>query len=290
MIAPFVALIGAVMYGGADFLGGLAARRFSPIVVTAIASATGMVLVLALLPIVGGAASYRDLILGAISGVLGVLSLVLLYGTLAIGPMSILSPLTAVVSAIAPVLWGLLVKREQLAPIGYLGLATALVAIVLVAFLPGERIVRPRPRGLLMGVGAGIAIGAFLIVINDTSDNSGLVPLAANRTVGTILTAIIVITLLILRRRTRPTPVAAASGPRNGLMLTIGCGVSDAIANILILTALRAGDLAVVSALTALYPAGTILLAGLVLRERIAAVQWLGLALALLAGVLLALA
>ena len=68
------------------------------------------------------------------------------------------------------------------------------------------------------------------------------------------------------------------------------CGVLDVTANVLLLAALRLGDLSIVAALTALYPAGTILLAAVVLRERVAAVQWLGLALALGAGVLLALA
>ena len=71
--------------------------------------------------------------------------------------------------------------------------------------------------------------------------------------------------------------------------LAVACGVVDAVANVFLLLALRGGgDLAVVSALTALYPAGTVLLAALVLRERIATVQWIGLVLALIAGVLLA--
>ena len=72
--------------------------------------------------------------------------------------------------------------------------------------------------------------------------------------------------------------------------LAILCGVLDAAANALMLIALRLGDLSIVAALTALYPAGTILLAAVVLRERVAAVQWAGLALALVAGGMLALA
>jgi uncharacterized membrane protein len=66
--------------------------------------------------------------------------------------------------------------------------------------------------------------------------------------------------------------------------------VVDAAANTLLLLALRTGDLSIVSALTALYPAGTILLAAIVLRERVAGVQWIGLALALAAGGMLAVA
>ena len=80
---------------------------------------------------------------GSLAGVFGVVAVGLLYACLAIGPMSILSPLTAVVSAIAPMLWGLLVNGETLAPLGYLGLGVALVAVVLVGFIPGEKVVRP---------------------------------------------------------------------------------------------------------------------------------------------------
>ena len=110
-----------------------------------------------------------------------VVAIALLYACLAIGPMSILSPLTAVVSAIAPMLWGLFVNGETLAPLGYAGLGIALVAVVLVGFIPGEKVVRPSLRGLLMALGAGVAIGAFLIVLDQTSDESGLVPLIVSR-------------------------------------------------------------------------------------------------------------
>ncbi|MGB4779010.1 EamA family transporter, partial [Microbacterium sp.] len=77
--------------------------------------------------------------------------------------------------------------------------------------------------------------------------------------------------------------------PRGAWLLAVACGFVDATANLLLLLALRAGgDLAIVAALTAMYPAGTVLLAAVVLRERIAAVQWVGLALALTAGIMLA--
>ncbi len=244
----------------------------------------------------------------------------LLYACLAIGPMSILSPLTAVVCAIAPMLWGLLVNGETLAPIGYAGLAVALAAVVLVGFIPGEKVVRPSVRGILMAVGAGVTIGAFLIVMDQTSDESGLVPLVMSRSTTVIVAVIAVGVLLIAAaRRGRPlSSVLDAGGPavgvtptghadlehtmplteadaqpsarRSALWLAIACGVVDAAANAIMLVALRSGDLSIVSALTALYPAGTILLAAVVIRERVAPVQWIGLALALVAGGMLALA
>ena len=218
-------------------------------------------------------------------------------------------------------LWGLFVNGETLSAIGYAGLAVALVAVVLVGFIPGEKVVRPTTRGLLMALGRGLAIGAFLIVIDQTSDESGLVPLVMTRVTNIAITAVII---GVSRRRAlragatrgiRPRRVAASrSAPRRRVTPTSStrppgtpgteqrrrgrCGLAaarvaararravcvDAGANAIMLLALRIGDLSIVSALTALYPAGTILLAAIVLRERVAPVQWVGLALALLAG------
>ena len=319
MVAAFLALCGALVYGSADFLGGLAARRLRSVVVTSTAAASGLVLLLLVLPAMGGAWTSQDIMWGALSGVTGAVAIGLLYACLAIGPMSILSPVTAVVSAVGPMVWGLVVEQERLEAIGYVGLALALIAIVLVAFLPGERITRPSLRGVAMATGSGLAIGAFLIIIDQTSDDSGVVPLIANRAVTALITGIVVVLVIVaaLRRGDTPRSALTATGVHVGAspsghadlehatspirvdalsgrpvwILAILCGVVDATANVLLLLALRTdGDLAVVSALTALYPAGTVLLAAVVLREHIARIQWAGLALALVAGALLALA
>lgn len=322
MLAAPLALLGALVWGAADFLGGLAAQRLRAIVVTATAAATGLALLVLLHPFVDAAWNADDLWFGALSGAAAAVAIALLYATLALGPMSVLSPLTAVVCAVAPMLWGLLVDGERLSSWGYAGLAVAVVAIVLVALLPGERITRPSVRALVMAVGAGLAFGAFLILLDQTSSSSGVVPLIMNRLVSSILTGTIVGMLVLSHLRRGGSARAAliaddagiAAGPsghadlhthpirvsaprtaprrplRQGVLVAMGCGLLDAGANVLLLVALRIGDdLAVVSALTALYPAGTVVLAALVLRERIAAVQWVGLALALAAGALLAL-
>lgn len=318
MISASIALLGALIYGAADFFGGLAARRLRSIVVTATAALSGLVILFALVPFFGARWSLADVAWGALSGVFGVIAIALLYACLAIGPMSILSPVTAVTSAIAPMIWGLTIGGESLTVIGYVGLGVALVAVVLVGFIPGQGAVRPSARGLLMAIGSGLAIGAFLIALDQTSDDSGLVPMIANRSTNAIITTLIVLVMIVAAVRRGAGAAAAlrvgavelgatptghadlehasakasappSSGP-TGWWLAIVCGVLDVIANVLLLAALRLGDLSIVAALTALYPAGTIVLAALALRERIAPVQWAGLALALGAGVLLALA
>jgi drug/metabolite transporter (DMT)-like permease len=342
MLTVVLGLAGALLYGAADFLGGLAARRISALRVTAVGALSGAVLLAVGALIVPGVWSTEALFWGALSGITGAAAIALLYACLAIGPMSILSPVTAVTSAIVPLTWGLATGSE-LGVIAYPAFALALVAVVLVGLVPDQRAVRPSLRGLLMATASGMLIGAFYILIDQTPDDSGLIPLVANRTVNAtiMITLIVVLAVIAGRRHVRATELGAAvldgthgaphttarfsedvpseveasigSGPgtltasaptrpslltaaaaalrggwRGGLALAIACGVLDAIANIFVLVGLRVGDLTVVSVLTALYPAGTILLAAVVLRERIAPLQWLGLALALAASAMLA--
>jgi drug/metabolite transporter (DMT)-like permease len=232
-----------------------------------------------------------------LSGVSGAIAISLLYACLAIGPMSILSPLTAVVSAVVPATVGLL-GGDRLAPIGYWALGLALVAVILVGFVPERGAVRPSLVGVLMAVGSGIMIGAFIIMIDLTPDDSGIVPLILNRAInGGIMLCVIGILALVAWRRRRSQRIAvsprspeARATLRAGLALAVGCGVVDVVANFLLLLGIRAGELSVMSVLTAMYPAGTILLAAVVLRERIAPVQWVGLALALAAAAMLSIA
>lgn len=307
MLTAVFSLAGALVFGAADFLGGLAAKRVSALLATAVASLTGGVLLIAFLPLLGGTWTADDVFWSVISGVAGAVAISLLYACLAIGPMSILSPLTALVSAVVPMVWGLVVGGERFAMLGYWALGLALVAVVLVGFVPERGAVRPSLRGILMAIGSGIAIGAFFITIDQTSSESGLTPLLINRGVNATImfTALGVLALVRAARATRiehgaermpqPAAVGAAVAPvrsatTTGVRLAIACGAVDVVANALLLLGIRAGDLSVAAVLGAMYPAGTILLAALVLKERIAPVQWAGLVLALAAAGMLALA
>jgi len=284
MLSVALALAGSVIYGASDFFGGLAARGTSAVRVTLINSIAGLaVLVVAalVLPSRWGA---PVLLWGFLAGVCGAVALVLLYACLALGPMSILSPILALVAAVIPITVGF-VRGERLSGLGYLGLAIGLLAIVLICLVPGERAVRPSPRGLLMAVGAGVAIGGYLVFIDLTPPDSGPAPLLVTFVVTGIVMSVALLGQRLARRGTpRPTITRVTVG------FAVLCGVTDAAAAFLFLLALRMGELSIVSVLNALAPAGTIVLAAVVLRERIAPVQWMGLAVALVAAVLLALA
>ena len=306
-------LLSAIVYGSADFLGGVASRRIGPMRTTAVGAVSGLVRLLVALPVVGGTWSVPALGWGARSGVAGSVAIGLLYGCLAIGPMSILSPLTALVSAVVPMVWGL-VGGDRFGLVGSLALGLALVAVVLVGFVPEKGAVRPSGRALLMAVGAGAMLGVFLILLDQTPRDSGVVPLIANRAVnGAVMWT--AVALLVLRSRrgarvrqraerdrvdallpgdaqARVEAAARVDAPvrleRLGVGIAIAGGAIDASANVLILLGLRLGELTTISVLVGLYPAGTILLAAVVLRERVAPVQWFGLALAVVAAAMLA--
>ena len=304
MLSVLLGLGGALIFGAADFLGGIASRRISAIRVTAVGGLAGLVVLVLVLQVTGGVWSLPAVALGATAGVTGAFAISLLYACLAIGPMSILSPLTAVVSAIVPLTAGVL-RGEQLPPLGYAALALALVAIVLVGFVPDRKAVRPSAKALLMAVGAGTFIGAFLIIIDLTPDDSGVIPLMASRAVNASLlfSTIGVLTLVAAGRRRRAARAAvpdAGTGLssvrgrtggnwRPGLRLAIACGSLDATANVLVLIGLRGGDLSIIAVLVAMYPAGTIILAAVLLKERITPTQLLGLVMAIAAAAMLAL-
>jgi drug/metabolite transporter (DMT)-like permease len=284
MLVVLVGITSALVFGAADFLGGLAAKRIAAARVTAITTLTGAFVMVALLPFFGGEWSWNAVLLGALSGLAGSVAIVLLYASLAIGPMSILSPLTALVSAIVPLTVGL-IRGERLNTIGYVAIGLALVAVVLVGFVPEKGAVRPSLKGLLMATASGALIGAFLIIIDATPDDSGLVPLVVNRPVSAAI-MFGVVAFVALRSRAPREP----GGWAPGLRFAIAAGVVDSIANAGLLLGVRLGELSVISVLTALYPAGTIILAAVVLKERIAPVQYVGLVLAIAAAAMLSLA
>ena len=284
MVSVALALAGSVIYGASDFFGGLAARGTSAVRVTLINSIAGLAVLVVAAFVLPSRWTATVLLWGMLAGVCGAVALVLIYACLALGPMSILSPILALVAAVIPITIGF-VRGERLSGLGYLGLALGLVAIVLICLVPGARAVRPSPRGLLMAVGAGIAIGGYLVFIDLTPPDSGPAPLLVTFVVTGIVMSVALLGQRLARRGApRPTITRATVG------FAVLCGLTDAAAAFLFLLALRAGDLSVVSVLNALAPAGTIVLAAVVLRERIAPVQWVGLAIALVSAALLALA
>lgn len=289
MVVVALGLTSAIIFGAADFFGGLAARKISALTVTGVGAATGLVILGAGTTVVKGTWSWNAVLLGGLSGVAGAIAISLLYACLARGPMSILAPTMAVVSAIVPTAAGA-VRGEQLRPLTYLAAVLVLAAAALVGFVPERSVVRPSARALLMAVGSGTMIGTFLIIMDLTPEDSGLVPLVANRGANVIVMAVAVgFSARGARRRSALVqPSALRYGWRAGLAFAVVAGGIDAVANSLMLVGLRLGSLTVMSVLIALSPAGTAILAGVALGERVSRSQYVGIGVAITGAALFA--
>ncbi|MER6378196.1 MULTISPECIES: EamA family transporter [Streptomyces] len=278
MIALLLALGSSLAYGCADFLGGLGARKAHVLRTVMIAAPASLAVELLLWPFLGASFSAGALGWGAASGIASAAAFALLYRTLAIGPMNVLSPVTALVSAVLPVAVGLL-QGEHLGAAGLVGLPLALVAVILVSAGHGAGSARPSRTALLSAFGAGGAIALQLVFLHQAPSDTGVAPLIIGRAVSS---AVILAAAGLMYRR--------LGSERPAYAMSTAAGVLDSMANLLFLLAARSGDLTVVAVITALYPAGTVLLARSVLAERIRRGQLVGLGTAAVAVSLLALA
>lgn len=288
-----LALGAALAYGAADFLGGLAARTRSAIAVAAVSAGVGIVVFAALALMIDGRWSGAAIGWGAASGISGMVAVACLYRALAIGPMVLVAPLTAVVSGATPVVWSV-VTGTVLGPATVVGLVVVLAGAALISAVGREG--EPRRRGegarggLLLALVAGVLFGILYVSLALAPADSGVVALLANRVAGL---GVLVIALAVRRSLRRGSDAGRrAAGPgsvtRAGLVMALAVGVLDATANGLYLWAVRGDALAVVAVIVSLYPAGTIALSALVLRERIRPLQGVGVALALAGIVVLA--
>ncbi|PZF64197.1 EamA/RhaT family transporter [Curtobacterium sp. MCPF17_047] len=301
MITVLLGLGGALVYGAADFLGGLASRRVRPVTVAAVAALVGLVPLLVGFAVLGGRFSGPAAVAGVVAGVSGAVGVLLLYAALAIGPMSVLSPLTAVFSAVVPVVVALF-RGTVLSPLGVVALVVAVVAVALVAAVPDPGGARLTLRGVVTAAVAGCGFGGVVLGYDAAPADSGIATLLVARTLQVVLLGTAALVTLRIRTGGSPTvptttdgrPAAGRVRPPHALLLVlVGCGVLDAMANVFIQAGLHSSDdpstLPVISVLNALYPIGTVVLAGIVLRERLTALQTTGIGLAFAASVGLAL-
>ena len=274
-------LAAALLYGGSDFAGGLASRRFGPVRIAVVGSAVATMLAWAVLIIAGGPGpSVRAIAWGLASGLAGGTGTLVLYRGLARGQMSVVGPVSAVGAAVFPVLAGV-VLGERPGLLAAFGVLVALPAIVLVA---GGGSLRARlgrgllGGGVLEGVGAGLAFGILFIGLAQAGRNAGLWPVASEQT-GTLLPVLLV---AVKTRVPLRIPVRAAGLP-------VLAGASGMAATLAYFYATHFSMLAVAAVIVSLYPGATVLLARVVLHERFSLAQRAGLGLCALAVAAIAL-
>lgn len=276
-MAILLGLAAALTYGAGDFVGGLVSRRAPLFSVVLLSQVTGTALLLAAVPFfTDSAPTASALAWGGASGVAGATGVLFLYKGLAAGKMGVVAPITSVEAAVVPVVWGL-ASGERPGAVALGGVVVALVAVLLVAGFDPSAGTGPRGGRLAPGVpealAAGLAFGLFFVLLDGAGDDTGLWPLVGGRTAS-----LTVLAVLVLLRRER---ISAAPGTR---LPIAAAGALDVAANLLYLLSTREGLLSIVAVLTSMYPASTILLARIVLGERMGRLQLAGLALAV-AGV-----
>ena len=264
-MAVLLSLVAAVAYGLSDFVGGLVSRRTSawPVAFTGIAAAFTGAVVLALA--VGGSPTRSDLAWGALAGVGTGAGGAFLYRGLAAGRMGVVAPISAVGAALLPVCVGV-ATGERPALLVWLGIAAAVPGIWLVSREPGGS--GDLAAGILDGVLAGLGFGLLFAAMGQVPEEAGFAPLALSQAVAMVCVAL---TAAALGGRWLPYERSQAWGVVAGLLATA--------AVVAFLLATQTGLLTVASVVTSLYPAITIALAAVVVRERIHASQGIGLVL-----------
>jgi drug/metabolite transporter (DMT)-like permease len=283
-------LVSAIGYGVSDFVGGIASRRVAALRVVLVSYPVAMVLLTVAAIIVGGHISPPAVLWGSLCGISQAFGVWWFYAALGAGPISVVSPLTAVLVSAVPVSVGVALG-ERPTGIAVVGIVLALVAVVLVS--RGVADEPPARRGsstdedstphrftakiAWLTVGAGLAFGLNFVLIAQTPVDAHLWPLVFAR-----ISASTLVLLIALFTRNLAAPTGTP------LRLALAAGVLDTIANVAMLMALHASLLSLAAVLMSLYPAATVALALVVLKERVTRWQAIGMVLALIAVAMIA--
>jgi drug/metabolite transporter (DMT)-like permease len=269
-------LVSALGYGISDFVGGIASRRVAALRVVLVSYPVGLILLALLAMPVGGHVTGPAVWWGALSGIGQAFGVWWFYAALGAGPISVVSPLTAVLVAGVPVAVGV-AQGERPGLVAGIGI---LVAVVLVSRDARDEDVTPHAftRKLAwLTIGSGLVFGLNFVLIDQAPVEAKLWPLVFGRLSATVL----IVVIAALTSNLRPP-----SG--QSMRLAVLAGVLDTLANVAMLLALQASLLSLAGVLISLYPAATVVLAIIVLRERVTRWQGAGMVLALAAVAMIA--
>jgi drug/metabolite transporter (DMT)-like permease len=276
-VAAVLALSGGLLWGVGDFLGGLASKRLATVVVVVVSQAVGLAGLLAWVLVTRDPfPGLVELLPAVAAGVAVFAGVTAFYRGLAIGAMGIVAPISSagpVVPLAVDAAHGTIPNTLQ-----WLGIGLVLVGVATLSWegsIPG--------RGGRMASGAGLAItaalgfGLFFVGIDAGADESASWAIVAARTAAVVLGVVVA---LSMSKSLRP--------PRNLLPMLVAVGLVDTLANVLVAAATTHGAAGIVAVLSSLYPIVTIVLAWLVLGERLAAAKRAGAGVALAGAALVA--
>ncbi len=276
-VVALLALISSLTWGVADFLGGLAARRAGATQVLAISMPAGAVVITFFAIFVVPGRLSTDLIgISLLTGVVGLIAIALFYAALVRGQMGVVAPIAAVLGGAVPVFIGLF-RGEQPSTFAFVGMGLAVFAVVLISRESTHYHGRTPLLAIGLAIAAGFVIGIYLTVIGLVPVDSGVWVASMSRWVSTIIMiSFVIVVARSFDRTTFPWKLAIITG------------ILDAMANGLFILASQRGLLSIVAVLGSLYPVATVVLARVVIKERMNRVQGAGVLLALSAAVLLA--
>ncbi len=268
-------LASALSWGTGDFCGGLASKRTSAYSVVMLSQFVSLLLlILIALIIPEGTNTTQAMVIGGFAGVCGAAGLVALYSSLARRPMGVVAPVTAVAAAIIPVIFSIL--NEGLPAIEvFVGFIIAFIAVWLIS--QGGQEAKIHLSDLRLPIFAGFGFGIFFILIDQVSSNAILWPLVSARSASIL---VVFIVGMLSRNIELPVPTL--------LPIIALAGIFDTGGNIFFALATRVGRLDISAILGSLYPAATVVLAWIILNERLVMRQWIGILLALVAVILIA--
>ncbi|MGN6378801.1 MAG: EamA family transporter [Gaiellales bacterium] len=270
MLAVALGLGSSVVWGTADFLGGLFTRRLTLSGVVIASQFAGLAALVVALILLGGHATPRSLGIGAAAGLCGAVGIASFYAALAAGKMSIVSPVSAC-GALVPMVLALATGERP----GTLALAGAVVALAGAVLASMHEYAGEQPGSRLAIVLAGVAalgIGGFLFLIAHAAAGGQTLPALLGARMGSL-------TILVMGAVIRSQPVSV---PRSAFPAVAGVGLLDSGANGLFAVATQHGYLSIVSVLGSVYPIVTVILAQVLLRERLTSIQVVGVAAAVL--------
>ena len=311
MFAAVLALAAGMSYGVADFFGGLSARSWRVFPTTLVSAAVAGTLLAVLVAVTGGAWSSPAVIGGALAALFAASGFLTFYAALAAGPISLIAPLIALLNSAVPVVWSL-AGGTALRPLQWIAVAIAVAGSVLLGGERGGDRHGIRGRTLVYAVVSGLSFGFGTVALDLTPAAARFIPVFLDAAGAAVLLGLLgLIGMLASGRPVRrwlgsfDGPVVSTHGPEApvtggipvpsparssvGVRLAMASGLLTGLANALLMLALHSGDLAVVAVLNNLYPLSTVVLAWIVLRERLSMLQTLGALLAVAASILLGL-
>jgi drug/metabolite transporter (DMT)-like permease len=276
-VAIALSLLSALAYGVSDFLGGIFAKRSSPWQVAVVGQTSSGVISLLAAVIVAGSPTGTDLAYGALAGLGGGFGVAFLYRGLSTARMGVVAPLSAIGTALIPVIVGL-ATGDRPSWMAMLGVVFAFPAIALISRVEEAGGDDGAHRGgVVDGMLAGVGFGLLFTFLGQVGDDAGLYPLALSQLASVVS---VIVTAMILGQawvpRGRKVWGAVVMGP-------LGATAQGAF-----LYATHHGLLSIVSVISSLYPASTVLLASVLLREKILRWQAVGLVFAAAAVALVA--